>query len=175
MIRMSEPIVHPTRDEVAAAALDVSAIVRRKRPRLSREEAVSIAGMAAVVAASKYDPARGDYRSAVLWWVRAELSAHDADNRPLGFRRWANRDLAPKGQPLPDDLPGQVCDDGERLDISQSRDSLPDRQRAAILALYWHGLTTREAGDRLGVSRQTIANDERAALATLRDDLGSYR
>lgn len=49
--------------------------------------------------------------------------------------------------------------------------SLTDRQRRAVLLRRMHGLTNREAGERMGVSAQRIDQLDRAALVKLRSEL----
>jgi RNA polymerase sigma-70 factor (ECF subfamily) len=62
-----------------------------------------------------------------------------------------------------------------RLAIEAAVDQLPERRREVFLLGRLHGLSYEEIGQVMGTTRQTVANQMSAALATLRELLAAHR
>lgn len=59
--------------------------------------------------------------------------------------------------------------------IERALTKLPDRRREALVLVRFHGLSTREAAEIMGLSTQTVANHVCTALKELRKELAGYR
>ncbi len=118
--------------------------------------------------AARYDPSR----AAVSTWIYRIAANHCKDrNRHLGFRRFLGLDEAP--DPI-DDTPLVEHDLAMRQRLAQTRaalQTLPERQRRALLLRASGDLSTPEIAQTMGLSTGAVEQLINRARAKLRDQL----
>ena len=143
------------------------------RDRALADEVAQDAFVRAWRYAASYDPRRGAVGSWLLGIVR---------NVALDRLRVAQRRPAVvAADPVPEDLAADDVPDtadavGERDQVARLvilLDDLPAEQRATLLAVTLHGLSTREVSERDGVPLGTVKTRLRLALHKVRDRLGA--
>ena len=141
------------------------------RDRALADEVAQDAFVRAWRYAAGYDPRRGPVGSWLLGIVR---------NVALDRLRVAQRRPAVVAVEAPDDLAdGDVPDTADAVSqrdevarLVASLDGLPAEQRATLLAVTLHGLSTREVSERDGVPLGTVKTRLRLALHKVRNRLG---
>ena len=95
------------------------------------------------------------------------------ENNSLWRRSWKKREVATEyvpETPAPDDEP----DDGVSQALWEFVQTLPKKQRAAIVLRYYEELSEAETAAVLGVSVGTVKSQTSRALATMRSKVGDH-
>lgn len=122
-------------------------------------------------AASRYDPAKA---APSTWLYRIALRLAIDRNRRTGFRRFLGLEAAPEPE---DDSPGAESGLAGRQALALTRralDSLPDRQRRALLLRAVAGMTNAEIAAVLDISAGAVEQllvRARAALRALTGEM----
>ena len=120
-----------------------------------------------VLAAQRYDSARGSFSGYAVWWMRATCTRYlEAESR-RGFTHLCRQPapyLQSSDQPIPgtdhsigDSLPEPNVDLDSQIDLTREVLRLPVRQRAVALGLA-EGRTLYDIGRAEGISRQATAS-----------------
>lgn len=122
-------------------------------------------------AAARYDPAKA---APSTWLYRIALRLAIDRNRRIGFRRFLGLEAAPEPE---DESPGAETDLAGRQALAVTRralESLPDRQRRALLLRAVGGLTNAEIAAVLDISAGAVEQllvRARAALRSLTGEI----
>ncbi len=133
------------------------------RDRGIAEEAAQDTFVRAWRYAASYDPRRG---SAAGWLLTI------ARNAALDLARARERRLDDPGLDAVDDAVGAVGIDSPYEDLAPLAEavrSLPDEQRAVLMAAVYHGLTAREISESWNLPVGTVKTRLRLALGKLRE------
>lgn len=110
---------------------------------------------------------RTDTVRPVLYRIARNLALNEARRRGT-FRRWVRR-IRPghsPADPSPTPFQDAVSADLDAL-MRQGVETLPERRREIFVLVRFHRMTHHEAGEVLGISAQTVANQMTRALADL--------
>lgn len=117
---------------------------------------------------------RTDTLRPVLYRIARNLALNESRRRGT-FQRWVRRTRPGRS---PADLSPTPFQDAVSADLDalmrQAVDALPERRREIFVLVRFHRMTHREAGEVLGISAQTVANQMTRALADLHDVLDPH-
>jgi len=137
---------------------------------ISEDELASVGYLALVVAAGQADPERvkafGGFvlircRGAMLDFIRKEFRARHVSEIP---------DL-PDERVVPIEL--AIAEMQARTRLRVVLESLPEEEKAALELLYDEEMTTREAGQVLGIDHGTVSRRRKSALGRMRERIAA--
>lgn len=110
---------------------------------------------------------RTDTVRPVLYRIARNLALNEA-RRSGTFQRWVRRIRSGRSpaDPSPTPIQDAVSADLDAL-MRQAVETLPERRREIFVLVRFHRMTHHEAGEVLGISAQTVANQMTRALADL--------
>jgi RNA polymerase sigma factor (sigma-70 family) len=149
-----------------------------------RQEAVSAAYEALVIAASKFDPARGSFSTFAVEWARQRIQRYFEKERRRGFRGVPADGpglvaslYAPTGEEAARLADFVVADPGPNPDaapdVAELLAGLPGRERVTLEALYLFEIPARDLARGWGISVARVDQLRRRALKRLRERAGS--
>ncbi|MDZ7779994.1 MAG: RNA polymerase sigma-70 factor [Gemmatimonadota bacterium] len=113
--------------------------------------------------------------SAYLYRITRNLALNSERERKSGASLRRNPEAAASGPRPPRDPDIVFHDNALRREVEAAIASLPERRREVFVLARFHRLSYGEIAEALEISRQTVANQMSAALASLRDQLSGVR
>jgi RNA polymerase sigma factor for flagellar operon FliA len=158
-------------DHLKLVPVVVNALRRSLPPSHSVEDLCGMGALALVKAAEQYDPKRNHSSSNSYFAQKIRFGILDQIRKIEHHRRVGKRPALVQLPPVQD----RFRDERQRLegsaiasvDVPRLMQSLPERWQEALRLYYWHGLTMRQCGDRLGVNESRISQIHKAALAKM--------
>ena len=98
----------------------------------------------------------------LYYWAheKSDLPIYNSEGEPNMLTELLSSDCAPADV---------VVEEAEKVQTLYDKiDALPERERAVIRALHVDGLTLEQTGNRLGITKQRVAQIEDKAFETLR-------
>lgn len=148
----------------------------RVRNWMSRDDMNGAAMLGLIRAAKTWDPSIAAMSTHLFWSCVGSMSKYIKDTlREVGGR--PDKCNALQSQPWylmePDDLANVVEAKRERVfhgaDLIRTLiDGLPERERRAIRMRYFDGLTLREVGERMGITKERVRQIAAKGMETMR-------
>jgi RNA polymerase sigma factor (sigma-70 family) len=141
-------------------------IVKRYRAREDFEDIQQEARSGVLTAARKYDPARGKFSTYAAHWIRSRVGRYMADRiKHSGFTDSLDDSPLDGGSPLVERIVDDREDAYAQVDARLLAESLLAAMRpceAEVIRKRGRYLTLQEVGEETGVTRQCVAQIERA-------------
>lgn len=115
---------------------------------------------------------RSDTLRPILYRIARNLALNEVRRRGA-FRRWVRRSRPSPVDPSPGPLQDALSAELDAV-VRRAVDSLPERRREIFILVRFHHMSHRDAGEVLGISTQTVANQMSLALTDLHHALDPH-
>lgn len=141
-------------------------------PQVEREELRSLARLALLLAAERWQPERGSLAGLTAYTLRGMLNHQWVRKpRPLGLVSLDAPDEQGRGMDLPDPAPGVAERVERRLLLRQALGVLPPSERRLVWARYGQGLPLAQLARRCGLPPRALQVRLDRALFQMRQHL----